>query len=280
MRRIGIIIVALLFTIGSSLYAAGINAVKATAEMQTDMDKVIVPIELQNAVPMTALDLPLKFSDGVVLEEVLFDFEKSRSADFDFKWAKIDNADNTVIIGLIPMVYGEKSDLPAGSGEIARLVFSVEDPNIETIELTPTTMENPSHSLMLVYTDYTGGSVQSKDLVPEFSGISVPIQRNTEEPEDLVPTDFGLKQNAPNPFNPKTSINYSLPKACNVTLTVYNVLGQNVRTLINEFQEAGYKSVIWDGCDNGGNTVASGIYFYHLEAGDQFSATKKMMMLK
>jgi hypothetical protein len=278
MKRIGIITIALAFMAGSSLFAADINAISA-AKQQINQDKVIVPIELKNSVPMAALDMPLQFSEGVVLEEVQFDFEDSRSADFDFKWAKIDNVDRTVIIGLIPMVYGEKPDLPVGSGEIARLVFTVEDPNVETIELTPTTFENPSHSLMLVYSDHSGGPVQARDIVPEFGNISVPLDGDPG-PAEIMPSNYSLKQNAPNPFNPSTDIAYSLPAPGHVTLTIYNVLGQNVRTLVDEFQDAGHKSVVWNGRDNSGSTVASGVYFYHLKAGEKFSATKKMMMLK
>ena len=84
---------------------------------------------------------------------------------------------------------------------------------------------------------------------------------------------------APNPFNPTTRINYDLPKATHVNLTVFNVLGQTVTTLKDGFMEAGSHSITWNGTDNGGATVASGIYFYRIEA-DDFQATKKMMMLK
>jgi hypothetical protein len=94
-----------------------------------------------------------------------------------------------------------------------------------------------------------------------------------------TPKSFRLFQNYPNPFNPETRIRYDLPQAGNVTLSVYNVLGQRVRVLVDEFQDAGRKSVTWDGRDDRGEEAASGIYFYKIKAED-FQMTMKMVLLK
>jgi flagellar hook assembly protein FlgD len=94
-----------------------------------------------------------------------------------------------------------------------------------------------------------------------------------------LPTSFGLSQNYPNPFNPETNIDFALPKASNVELTIFNVLGQKVVTLINEKMDAGTYRETWRGTSESGTQVASGIYFYRLTAGD-YVTTKKMMMLK
>jgi len=94
-----------------------------------------------------------------------------------------------------------------------------------------------------------------------------------------IPKAFELFQNYPNPFNPETQIRYDLPVSGHVKLTVYNVLGQKTRILVDEIQDAGYKSVIWDGKDEAGQDVASGIYFYKIEA-TSFEKTKKMVLLK
>jgi len=94
-----------------------------------------------------------------------------------------------------------------------------------------------------------------------------------------VPKEFALEQNFPNPFNPETLIKFSLPKSAHVRLTVYTLLGQPVRTLIDAERSAGYHQVTWDGKDAAGNPLASGIYVYRIEAGD-FAAMKKMIFLK
>ena len=95
----------------------------------------------------------------------------------------------------------------------------------------------------------------------------------------IIPTDFMLFQNYPNPFNPTTTIRYDLPKSSKVTLTIYNNLGQEVITLIQEQQTAGEKSVVWDGKDNLGKQVSSGVYFYQLKAGN-FLESRKMVLIR
>jgi hypothetical protein len=100
------------------------------------------------------------------------------------------------------------------------------------------------------------------------------------EDQKLVPTVYSLDQNYPNPFNPTTSIRYQLPKTSTVTLVIYNMLGQPIRTLISgQQQEAGYYNLTWDGTSDFGQVVSSGMYIYRIQAGD-FVATKKMALLK
>ncbi len=100
-----------------------------------------------------------------------------------------------------------------------------------------------------------------------------------EQDFSLLPQEFDLRQNYPNPFNPTTVIEYALPKPSEVTIRIYNILGQKVRDLLDEHQDAGYKSVLWDGKDNSGNEVSSGVYFYRIQAKD-FIKCKKMTLLK
>ena len=94
-----------------------------------------------------------------------------------------------------------------------------------------------------------------------------------------VPFVFLLNQNHPNPFNLQTNITYSVSTTGRVNLTIYDLLGRRVRTLADENQAPGEKSLNWDGKDDKGNTVASGIYLYKIETGE-FTETKKMMLLK
>ncbi len=97
--------------------------------------------------------------------------------------------------------------------------------------------------------------------------------------EILRPRTFELEQNYPNPFNPSTTIEFTLPVSSRVTLTVYNLLGEVVMKLLDDKLPAGRQTVIWDGKDGGGAPVASGIYWYRLEAAD-YQATRKMILVK
>ncbi len=94
------------------------------------------------------------------------------------------------------------------------------------------------------------------------------------------PAVFALANNYPNPFNPATTIRYALPQAADVELTVYNVVGQAVRTLVAEHQSAGRYVVEWDATNESGHSLSSGLYFYHLQAGGEFREVKKMLLLK
>jgi len=100
-----------------------------------------------------------------------------------------------------------------------------------------------------------------------------------ERMEDLLPTDYVLEQNFPNPFNPITTIRFSIPQPSHVYLIVYNILGQTVDVIVDEDLDAGHYYRMWDGNDEDGNPVASGIYFYRLEAGDCIQS-RKMVLLK
>ncbi len=95
----------------------------------------------------------------------------------------------------------------------------------------------------------------------------------------VVPQAFALEQNYPNPFNPTTEIRYAIPQAEKVVLTIYNSLGQKVRTLVSEQQEAGLYTVKWDATNDVGAKVSSGIYMYRVTAGS-FTAIKKMILMK
>ena len=100
--------------------------------------------------------------------------------------------------------------------------------------------------------------------------------------ENAVITSFELTQNYPNPFNPSTTIEYNIHSSGNVSLNVYDVMGRLVRTLVNEYKEAGNSngySVTWDGLDNFGNKVSTGVYIYSLQA-QGVSTTKKMVLMK
>jgi hypothetical protein len=127
--------------------------------------------------------------------------------------------------------------------------------------------------LTAVATDAEGNS-------SEFSlnGYS-PDAVDVLDDEELRPEDFALSQNFPNPFNATTRVVFSLPRKEQVTVTIHNVLGQQIRTLADGLFPAGEYELVWDGTDRHGNEVASGVYFYRLSS-ESGSLTRKMVMLK
>ncbi|MBQ84748.1 MAG: Coagulation factor protein, partial [Candidatus Marinimicrobia bacterium] len=86
-------------------------------------------------------------------------------------------------------------------------------------------------------------------------------------------------QNYPNPFNPITTLRYDLPENSLVNIIIYDMLGREVKTLVNTTQDAGFKSVVWNATNDHGKPVSAGVYLYQIQAGD-FVQTKKMVLLK
>jgi len=105
------------------------------------------------------------------------------------------------------------------------------------------------------------------------------IDEGNKAGQEISQDTFGLSQNYPNPFNPTTTIEYSIAEDSHVTLKIYNLSGQLVKTLVYEYQTPGHYAITWYGDNDTGQEVASGVYFYHFKAGD-FVSTKKMVVLK
>lgn len=126
------------------------------------------------------------------------------------------------------------------------------------------------------YTRLPGGVLSSGE--PSISNHT-PQPINIPKDSTAVPAKSVSLRNFPNPFNPETEISFSLPERTQVTLIVYNILGEKVRTLVNETRDAGTYNVRWNGTDEAGNQVASGIYFYRLQS-NHFIETKRMVLMK
>jgi len=132
-----------------------------------------------------------------------------------------------------------------------------------------------SQVVICVFADGKGGS----DSV-SWSFKVVKTNPNSVETYTGVPTEFVVGQNYPNPFNPTTSIKFGLPKAAPVTLEIYNVLGEKVRTLLNgTVMSASFHNVSWDGKNDNGSSVTSGMYLYRITS-DKNVQTMKMMLMK
>ena len=94
-----------------------------------------------------------------------------------------------------------------------------------------------------------------------------------------IPSTYNIHQNYPNPFNPVTTINFELPKNEFVNISIYNLMGSHIKSLVNMNLDAGYRSVNWDATNVLGQPVSAGMYIYTIQAGD-FRQTRKMVLLK
>jgi hypothetical protein len=137
---------------------------------------------------------------------------------------------------------------------------------------------NEGDSLVLTLTgNYENGRpFEGRDCVIIVDSLGGPAGGNFDSRNPIV---FALAQGIPNPFTGKTLIRYQLPHSVHVSLKVYDIAGRLVKTLVNEEKEAGYFRTHWDGKDNSGRRVASGVYFYRIKAGD-YVKTRKMILLK
>jgi hypothetical protein len=130
------------------------------------------------------------------------------------------------------------------------------------------------------FNSYPTGTVYYDDYMIQEIGDLVTIIEEEETPvTTLIPSDFVLKQNYPNPFNPETIIEYRVPEQGQVVLSIYNSLGQKVRTLVNDVKAPGTYQVFWDGTTDTGSRVATGVYMYQLR-GENALITKKMLLIK
>jgi len=120
-------------------------------------------------------------------------------------------------------------------------------------------------------------------MVPAGVGIraraTLTLAQSIDDKAITTPNDFVLSQNYPNPFNSATTIDYSIPRQSRVTIDIYNLLGQKVKSLINEIIPAGNYTAIWDGTDSNNRSVSSGVYYYRISAGDM-TDTKKLVLMK
>ena len=124
------------------------------------------------------------------------------------------------------------------------------------------------------------GNLSEKPMAKLDGGETTTLPSVIEEPsQPSLPTEFSLKQNYPNPFNPSTTINFAVPRAGEITLKIYNLQGQLLRTLASGNVPAGWHRVVWEGTDAKGSRVASGIYVYRLEA-QGYVISRKLTLMK
>jgi hypothetical protein len=147
------------------------------------------------------------------------------------------------------------------NGSLVKLNFTVaEDFDGEEIEVTVSKYR-------------LNENVEGVNVVGLFTKSAMGIE------SDLIPGQYALHQNHPNPFNPITQIKYDLPEDALVNITIYDIMGRSIKSLVNSNQSAGYRSIQWNATNNLGEPVSAGMYIYMIQAGE-YRKTKKMVLLK
>jgi hypothetical protein len=241
----------------------------------SDVDADGVPLEVQDLAFMLRVirgdtrseNLPSQIAPSEPVEFTLND------------GSNIVTLQTTDSIGVIRMVFdGEVSPEPIKSGvgmslnlrdgKTFILIWSFE-PDLFFLSGPLLSVDGPTELLEV--------EAATTDARPVHSIISAPTE--VENPNVGLPGEFALHGNYPNPFNPTTTIAYDLPEQANVQIAIYNVVGQKVRTLVDRAESAGQHQVEWDGQDDSGRPVSSGLYLYRMTAGE-FMQSRKMLLLK
>jgi len=162
--------------------------------------------------------------------------------------------------------YDFASGIESGSGPI--LEFEVQfDNNLN------------NSSIIMTMPSVAAGDAGANPLTTVFHGFGQFTGYLAMDDEIVIPGEFGLHPNFPNPFNPTTMIAYDLPEAADVRLQIYDLMGRNINTLVNQNQPAGRHFITWNANDFSGNQVSAGVYLYRLQAGDKIF-TRKMILMK
>ncbi|KPK92937.1 hypothetical protein AMJ80_06240 [bacterium SM23_31] len=212
-------------------------------------ETIDVPVKIENVNGMTSALLILKYEQSYVNIASVKDVDMAENGIFAF----YDDKEK----GEITIALAGSEMIPSG-GNILLLSFNVSE-DIRDDVTSPLIIKK----FLANETDLTkfakSGSIQ-------ITGM---------------PVSFALSQNYPNPFNPFTTIEYRIPNDdVNVNISIYNSIGQLVKTLVNETKNAGKYEVVWDGTDSSGLRVSTGVYIYRMRAGDTFKQTKKLLLIK
>lgn len=145
--------------------------------------------------------------------------------------------------------------------------------------ITGTVTDNvgdPVEGSLVTFTNESDSNDEFSDYTDSNGWFELPFVAVSVE--DNLPPNFSLEQNYPNPFNPTTTISYLIDKPGYVNLTIYNITGQRVRTLVDGYRSNGSHITIWNGLDERGGSLAAGIYFYRLRSGDQIQSRKMLLV--
>lgn len=232
-----------------------------------------VTVNAYNSQPLYHINLPLEFlSDNIDFDSMTLEGTRTQNA-------LLANAmfDNSLKKALITIGFSDGALLPSGSGPIAVLHFTTLASGTTTTAIIDTT-----DGYLSEYYFQLGEFFEYLKYYPIFAPGTVSVDLGTaadEEATSQLPMEFRLDQNVPNPFNPTTSIGFSLPERSHVRLEIYNILGQQVRTLFDDVLPPGNHSVIFDGTDGNGRSLATGVYLYVIKT-SRYAQSKKMLLMK
>lgn len=233
-----------------------------------------VDVSLFNQKPLQNISLALSWgSDRLTFDSVSYAGTRGESAP-----TKGLNRSNSAKQLLATLAFDPGSPLPSGTGALAKLYFTVAANAPETTITIDTTNYQGIQNTYVVLTAADGGT----QFTPLFRAGSIALKLGTgvnDGGTSSLPKVFSLDQNYPNPFNPSTQILFGLPRAAQARIDIYNVLGAQIRTLVNQRMEAGYHRITFDGRSADGRALASGIYFYRLST-SEFTQSRKMVLVK
>lgn len=238
-------------------------------------EQAVVPIYFYNDEALGAVQVPLRWlSSDITLDSV--SFVDGRVNYLDSKPAGLQESDHQkVFFGAI--VFFEPYIAP-GNGLLARLYFDVPLGAALQVVMPDTTIFGAAEAELLFF-DPTGSISIPPVLVRERPGIIYVSGSDADNGDPAIPSINSMSQNYPNPFNPTTTIKYSLAKSGQVSISVFNILGQKVKSLVNESRPAGENTTVWDGKDSSGSEVASGVYFYRIHS-ESLDETRKMILMR
>jgi len=236
-------------------------------------DQAVVNVYGYNEDDLSLIDLSLTYSSpNLLYSGITFDGTRGLSAQ---QTIEVNETNRQIHIALD---YGELAPLIPGRGPLATITFEVFPGSPEELVVIDSGSYLGIQPLTFHQTTAAGGVSYAPFFLAGYVDIKAPTDI-VEIESEILPDEYALAQNHPNPFNPATSISFDLPTASYVSLEVYNILGRHVRNLVNEELAAGRYTVNFDGCSDRGEELASGLYLYKIKAGD-FTGSKKMMMLK
>lgn len=175
------------------------------------------------------------------------------------------------------ITFGEANPLAPGSGAFMQAWFTIAAPTPDTTIEFDTASFAGTQGTFLILTSVDG----NREVKPIFhtGTLQVSVATDVDDDGSLLPREFALMQNYPNPFNPTTVISFALPRSSDVRIDLYDITGRLVRTLADETMTAGNHTITFDGRSSSGNQLATGVYFYRMQA-NGFVATKKMLLMK